>query len=156
MALRKTGTVDFDPEINASLLPEHLASCLRSVDANDVQVTDKIVAFRGGIFRFVTNWNVLVAFGSGDLTIDPKRCKVQYCVSYGQFVILALITAFVVAAYLLIVGGLEATATVLGLLFFCFAAVSLNLVWRIYNFKRFLRRSLTTAPHKAVGIAALY
>ena len=79
-----------------------------------------------------------------------------YCVSYGQFVILALITAFVVAAYLLIVGGLEATATVLGLLFFCFAAVSLNLVWRIYNFKRFLRRSLTTAPHKAVGIAALY
>jgi len=79
--LTKTGTVDFDHEIDSSLLPAHLAGCLRDVDANAVQVRDNRVTFRGGFFRLVTNWNVLVSFRFGDLAVDSDTCEVRHCLS---------------------------------------------------------------------------
>jgi hypothetical protein len=147
-ALRKTGAVDFDREIDASLLPAHLASCLRDVDADAVQVKDNRVTFRAGIFRFVTNWNVLVAFGFGDLTVDSVTCKVRYCLSYRQLVIFTLIMAGVTAATILILGSLHGMSqSMLTVLPLGLVVVFINLALRTYDFKRFLRRSIATAPH---------
>ena len=152
----KTGAVDFDREIDPSLLPAHLAGCLRSVDADDVRVRDQRVTFRGGIFRFVTNWNILVAFGFGDLTVDSETCKVRYCLSYRQLIIFTAIMAGVTAATILILGNLQGMSLpLLTVLPLGFSVVFINLVWRIHDFKRFLRRSIATAPHKAVRNPAL-
>jgi hypothetical protein len=154
--LMKTGTVDFDNEIDPSLLPAHLGGCLRSVDADEVRVKDECVTFRGGIFRFVTNWNVLVAFGFGDLTVDSESRKVRYCLSYRQLIIFTAIMAAVTAATILILGNLQGMSlSLLTVLPLSFIVVFVNLAWRTYDFKRFLRRSIATAPHKAVRNPAL-
>jgi hypothetical protein len=143
----KMGAVDFDREIDPSQLPAHLASCLRSVDADAVEVRDNRVTFRGGIFRFVTNWNVLVAFGFGDLTVDSESRKVRYCLSYRQLVLFTVIMAGVAAATILILGSRQGMSQfMLTLLPLGCVAVFINLALRIYDFKRFLRRSIASAP----------
>ena len=60
-----TGIVDFDFEVDSAALPEHLAECLRSVKADEVEVNSNRVSFRGGAFRFMVRGNVLEPFGFG-------------------------------------------------------------------------------------------
>jgi hypothetical protein len=156
--LVKTGAVDFDCEIDPSLLPAQLASCLRSVGADAVQVMDKGVTFRGGMFRFVTNWNVLAAFGFGDLKVDSEAREVRYCLSYRQLVIFTVVMAGVTAATILILGslqGMSLSPSLLALPPLLLVVVFINLAWRTYDFERFLRRSIATAPHKTVSTPAL-
>jgi hypothetical protein len=144
----KTAAVDFDREIDASQLPAHLASCLRSVDANAVEVTDNRVTFRGGFFRFVTNWNVLVAFGFGDLTVDSESCKVRYCLSYRQLVIFTVIMAGVTTATIMILGSLQGMSqSMLTLLPLGFLAVFINLALRVYDFKTLSSSLHRQRPH---------
>jgi hypothetical protein len=38
--------------------------------ASTVVIEGSHIAFTGGMFRLITNWNVLVPFGYGDLTVD--------------------------------------------------------------------------------------
>jgi len=131
----KSGRLDFGPEIDPSLLPAHLAECLRSVDADAVEITNNRVTFEGGVFRFVTNWNVLVPFGFGDVIVDSEARAVPYGRPLGMPHI-----------------GLWrcpwAPKVILTLLLFVSVAGFINLTIRISNFERFLRRSIATAPLK--------
>src|ERR1700685_2514732 len=76
--LMTTGTVDFGKEVDSSLLAAHIAARLRGVDANDVDARPNSVTFKAGVFRFVTNWNILVSFGFGDLVVDPQTHEIHY------------------------------------------------------------------------------
>ena len=64
-----------DQGVDSDSLRAHLARCLRSVDASKVDIIGNRVTFTAGIFRLVSNWNILVGFGSGDLTVDSAACK---------------------------------------------------------------------------------
>ena len=146
--LMKSGKVDFDHEIDASLLPAHLAKCLRSVDADAVEITNNRVTFKGGVFRFVTNWNVLVSFGFGDVTVDSETREVAYGLSYQQLVIFYATIVGLSAGLILAFGGIRGLPKViLTLLLFVSVAGFMNLALRISDFERFLRRSIATAPH---------
>jgi hypothetical protein len=154
-----TGAVEFSKEIDACLLAAHLAVRLRDVDANEVDVRNNRVKFRGGVFRFVTNWNILVNFGFGDLAVDSDACEIHYRLSYRQLVIISAIMFVVMCIFLLTFSGtkgiISGTWTILGLLlmWFCVAFINVNIgVWR---FERFLGRALATAPRvKPVGAPA--
>ena len=102
-SLLKIGTVHFDPALDPSVLPRHLANCLNDISANDVEIRGSRVSFRGGLFRFVTNLNVLVPFGSGDLTVKPETHEICYCLRFRQFV-LCLTVSFIFASSILIFG----------------------------------------------------
>ena len=45
------------------------------------EVRNNRVTFRGGVFRFVTNWNILVNFGFGDLAVDSDAREIHYRLS---------------------------------------------------------------------------
>ncbi len=59
--------LDFDHDVDLAKLPAHLADCLLDVKAFAVEVEPSRVTFRGGIFRFVSGWNVLTAFDRGEI-----------------------------------------------------------------------------------------
>jgi len=82
-----TGDVSFDDEVDLLVLPTHLAACLRDVKARAVEIEGNHIAFTGGMFRLVSNWNVLVPFGYGDLTVDASTRQVHYRLSSRQLVI---------------------------------------------------------------------
>jgi hypothetical protein len=105
--LLRSGRLDFGPEIDPSLLPARLAKCLRSVDADAVEITNNSVTFEGGVFRFVTNWNVLVPFGFGDVIVDSEARAVAYGLGYRQLVILYAIMVGLSACLILAFGGVR-------------------------------------------------
>ena len=84
------GCASFDQSVDSTRLPAHLADRLRLVQARNVQVEGYRVTFTGGMFRLVNNWNVLVPFGFGELTVDPERHEIQYAVSFRQLVLMSL------------------------------------------------------------------
>jgi hypothetical protein len=146
--LTTSGRIDFGQEIDPSLLPAHLAECLRSVDADEVEIANNRVTFEGGVFRFVTNWNALAPFGFGDLTVDSEARAVAYGLSYRQLVILNAILVGLSACLILALGGVRGLPkAILTLLLFVSVAGFINLAIRISNFERFLRRCIATAPN---------
>jgi len=77
----------------ASDLAEQLAKALIANRATDVRSSGNSVTFRGGMFRFVTNWNLLVPVTSGTITVaSGSPGSVDYCFSCMQMLIFA--TAF--------------------------------------------------------------
>lgn len=147
LALTKTQTVSFDQEVDSASLPEHLALCLRSVDADTVEVMGNRVTFTGGMFRLVWNWNVLVPFGSGDLTVDSDTCEVRYTLSFRQLVLVATAMTAVMAAFVLALSGLrEALGVAFALPLMWFFVVFGNLALGFARFQSFVSRAIATAP----------
>ena len=142
--LTRTGTVKFDREVDSSALLEHLAKRLTDVHATDVRIQGNGVTFEAGIFRFVTNWNLLLSFGSGELTVDPARRTIQYELSYSQLVSFSAI-AFLVGA-LVLVGYPEVAWLMLVMPFVWLFMVWSNVAIGILRFENFLRRAIETVP----------
>ncbi len=145
--LIETGAVDFDEEVNSSLLPSHLAGCLRSVDADAVEVADNLVTFRGGIFRVVTNWNVLVPFGFGDLTVDSEAREIRYRLSYRQLAIFSTAIVGIVAALVLTFSSFRRSyGAILALSLMWFVAAFVRAALGASRFQRLISRAVATAP----------
>jgi hypothetical protein len=139
-----TSTVNFEGDVDSALLPAHLADCLRRVDGRDVTVEQNRVSFTSGLFRLVSNWNVLVPFGFGDLMVDAAAGRVRYRLSYRQLVIFATVMTGVMAVFV----SFE-SRTWAGLVFIPFMygwLVGANLAIGIPRFDGFLRRAIETAP----------
>jgi len=66
-------------DVDPTTLLNHLADCLWKVAASTVEIQRNRVVFTRRMFRLVSNWNVLVPFERGDLTIDADTREVRYC-----------------------------------------------------------------------------
>ncbi len=123
-----------------TLLP-YLCDRLREVKARRITVTDHAVSFRGGMFRFVGKWNVLVPFGHGELMVDEQKRELRYRLSIRQMVL--LVTFVVAAATIAAWVGLQTGPGILlvsavGWIWL----VGGNLLIGIPRFKRFLRKAV--------------
>jgi hypothetical protein len=74
-AFTRTGSLQFGDDLDPFALPAYFAGVLQKVDAREVKVYGDRVEFKGGIFRLVSSWNILVPFGSGMITIRLTFAK---------------------------------------------------------------------------------
>lgn len=65
-----SGEVPFDEPLDPAILQVHLLDNLRDIEARNIESSGRDIEFTGGYFRAVTNWNILVPFGFGSLTVD--------------------------------------------------------------------------------------
>jgi len=80
-----------DPEWECDAFLNAVVEQLEREQANDILVTGNRVAFKGGMFRLVNNWNRLVSISSGYIEAVPAngRVVVTYYLSYRQLLIFA-------------------------------------------------------------------
>jgi hypothetical protein len=78
LSLICTGTFEFDDGVDKAALLAHLAEQLRKLDARAIRISRDAVSFRGGFFRGVNNWNILIPFGHGELIVDNAKPEVYY------------------------------------------------------------------------------
>jgi hypothetical protein len=145
------GNVPFDDGVDLTVLPTHLASCLRDVRAGAVVIEGSHIAFTGGMFRLVTNWNVLVPFGYGDLTVDAINRQIRYRLSSRQLVISATVVSVLIAVFVIV--GMTASRggpwqPILAIPLIWVWIVGGNLATGQWRFQRFLRRAVSTAPRQ--------
>jgi hypothetical protein len=146
-----TGDVPFDDKVDLVVLPTHLADCLRGVKARAIKIEGNHIAFTGGMFRLVSNWNVLVPFGDGDVTVDASTRQVHYRLSSRQLVIPVTVLTIVLAIF----GIIQMTASrswpwqpILAIPLLWAWLVGGNLAIGLWRFQRFLRRAISAAPRQ--------
>jgi hypothetical protein len=154
LRLTRTGAVNFDYGVDVTVLSAHLASCLRDVKADKIEVEPNRVSFRGGLFRLVGKGNVLNSFGSGEITIHEDTCQIRYLLSVRELAV--SVTAMVL--FMGVMGPLTtrdvggATADLewalpfflsAGILAF-FGGVAID----ITRFRALICRALATAPRR--------
>jgi hypothetical protein len=139
------GTLEFDEGVGKTALLAHLACCLRKVNAHEVRISPNSVSFRGGVFRGVSNWNILSPFGCGDLAVDDISHEVRYQLSFRQLIL--------VVSTLLGLGAFSAWSDISHnpLMLVAFVVMWLwfvggNLAIGIPRFERFLRDAIDTLP----------
>lgn len=147
----RLGVVPCDTEVDSALLPQHLASCLRSADASTVEIVGNRVRFTAGVFRMVGNWNVLVPFGSGELSVHSDRCEVRYTLNCRQIFIAATVMIAFGAAFMLTSGGSRAVWL---LPFMWLWLVGGNLAIGIPRFRSFVASAIASAPRKTGTLPA--
>lgn len=139
-----TRALYFGVQVDTNALPPHLVGCLCRVSARDISVNENRVFFKGGMFRFVGNWNVLHPIGFGALTVDAKARCIRYRLSFRQSVLFATSVALLFAGILL---AESVPPKVLVILPFAWLwIVGVNFVSGTVRFNRFLSRTIASAP----------
>jgi hypothetical protein len=138
-----SGTLPIDARVDIDRLPAFLTSCLNHVRATSVAAESQRITFRGGMFRWVSNWNVLVQFDRGVLEIDPITRQLHFRLSVRQLVI--AVTALMLAGLAIALSQGNDPSIALP-----FAAIWLwlaggNLLIGYPRFRRFIKRALAEA-----------
>jgi len=145
-SLVEIGTVNFEPDVDPSSLPLHLASWLKNVHAKEVEVRGSRVTFKRVL---VSADRSAVSFGSGDLTVNPESREVRYCLSYRRLVIFSIITFVIAATFLFVSPGLVGFRSSKWMIFFPILwlfGTCAHFVVGISQFERFLERCVASAP----------
>jgi hypothetical protein len=145
-SLVEIGTVNFEPDVDPSSLPLHLAAGLNNVHAKEVEVRGNRVTFkrvRMGSYRSGAS------FGFGDLTVNPESREVRYCLSYRRLVIFSIITFGIAATFLFVPPGFAGFRSSKWVIFFpvlWLFVTCANFVAGISKFEGFLERCVASAP----------
>jgi hypothetical protein len=139
-----TRTLQIPDGVDPETLCAKLAQALRDAHARDVVLWPDRVTFSGGMFRVVTNWNVLVPITRGELVVEDSGKRLRYRVSFLQLV--SCLVVFTVLA--LVVMPLQGFSP--GMLRFFPVLIWVwlgggNFVIGILRFERFLRRAIAEA-----------
>ena len=143
-SLTYTGTLEFDDGVDKTALIAHLADCLRKLDAHEIRISHTSVSFRGGMFRFVSNWNLLGPFGYGELIVNDATHEVRYHLSFRQLAWAATIILGCMSAFALYASGYNPGIPFLVFGFGWLWLVGGNLAIGIWRFRRFLRTAIDT------------
>jgi hypothetical protein len=145
-SLAEIGSVNFEPDVDPSSLPLHLAAWLNSVHAKEVEVRGNRVTFKR---VRVGSYRSRVSFGFGDLTVSPESREVRYCLSYRGLVISSIITFGIAATFLFVSPGFAGFRNSKWMIFFPILwlfVTCANFVIGISKFEGFLERCVASAP----------
>lgn len=143
LSFTRSGTLYMGADIDVAGLPTHLADRLDQASASTVDVQGQRVMFTAGMFRPVTNWNVLVPFDSGVITVDATARQVLYEVSCRRLVLLGTGMVCLMTVFILLS---PARQLILAIPIMWLWLVGGNLVLGTIRFESFLGRAIASAP----------
>lgn len=135
------GTIPIVSVAPPEALAAHLARALESVEARSVSVQANRVSFKGGLFRMVDKWNVLVAFERGEIVVEPMA--VSYRLSIRQLLLSSTLAIAFFAIMMLLFSKEPKMAAFLPIIWAWL--VGGNLCLGLPRFHRFLKRSIAAA-----------
>lgn len=147
------GSLPLEARITWHLLPAHLETCLKGERASFTLADAESVLFRVHLFRFVSRSNVLTPFDRGELRIDRSRRLLTYTLSLKRLLLSA--AAGLLGFVPLLTGSSAGQERLLWLLPPFVWLITLLQAWvSVYRFRRFLLRSVASAPAVPAGVFA--
>ena len=138
-----TRSVEYGSQVDSTQLGTHLVHCLSRANPLQVRVAGNRIFFKGGVFRWVSNWNVLIPFGHGEIEVDSDSHRVNYSLSYSQWLTLGTIFVFLIGTFILFTSS-KRDLWFLPLIWVWL--VGINVVIGISRFEGFIRKCIETAP----------
>lgn len=137
------GTLEL-PNITAQNLEtafRSMDSALRAVRASDIFRDGNRISFRAGIFRFVSNWNILVPVGSGWIQIEPGN--IYYSFSCMELLVITTVMVTLMSTAVAMVGD-ASSSEVFGLFILGWAWLfGMNYLIGLFRLPRFIERSVS-------------
>ena len=133
-----------DKAIDDSILAKEIVKNLEKVRARNIEIIGNRITFTGGLFRFVTNWNILVPITRGEIRIDRTNQCVQYTLNFSQLIIIGTIMV-IAAGIFAISNGAPASFLLFTLPFIWIWLVGMNLIIGIPRFNALIRSIIKSA-----------
>jgi hypothetical protein len=115
---------------------------LRAARALNVCRRGNKVSFRGGIFRLVSNWNVLVPVGSGEIEVVPGNpAAVRYRFSCVEMLTFVTVVASALGVFLFTIAGISVAAFIFPI-FIWFSMFGLNFLIASERLPAFVRKAV--------------
>lgn len=136
------GHVDIGPcdEAQSSALVYEFVLALDFQRAKNIEYTDDTVFFRGGMFRGVSNMNVLITVTRGQIKIIPgNRAQISYLFLCTQMLISSILFSIVWGVFLLDKESL--IMRILGAIGFFCVCFALNYAIGLQRLRKFLRKT---------------
>lgn len=146
------GGMPLNERLTYPLLSAHLESCIKAEHASFTLADTRHVSFRMPWFywKFRTQWSPLIAFDDGELRIDSVRHELHYVLGMRRTVFGVLAGCAFIGA-MLFVGEIPNDPVVLAVLPFSLLMTCLSMAINVWRFRRFLQRSLESAPARPPG-----
>ena len=125
------------------------AQRLEDVRAGNVTVEENSVGFTGGVFRLVSNWNLLVGITSGRIELEPEADRIAYSLSFIQLVVGGTVMIGLMAVFMGAT-GFPSVAFFCGLPFMWLWLVGMNYLITLARFDRFIKRCIRDAGFSIV------
>jgi len=132
----------------ADRLIETFGRELRRLSPSELNVSGGTVSFRAGVFRLVSNWNLLVPISRGEIVVAPANdgVSVRYTISFRQLVTVATIMIVIMMVMICSSEGSQALPlAVFGGSIMWLWLVGMNLAIAIPRFRRFVRKCVESA-----------
>ena len=133
-----------DPSSDFSRLAKEIVESLEREKAKNLETTDNRITFTGGVFRLVSNWNVLVPITRGEIEIDGEHHCIHYNISFSQLIVIGSFMVAFIAAFA-VSSGAPKMVLILALPFIWFWLVGMNLIIGIPRFNSFMKRTVQSA-----------
>ena len=137
-------TIEHAGLVDSEELARSLAEQFMKVRARNVQVNSTRVTFRGGVFRAVSNLNILTPFDTCELHIDPTSRHVSYRLSYKGLIVVASLMILLMTGFLASHEALREEMWAFPLIVWAWV-VGGNLLVGIPRFRNFLKDSTDKA-----------
>ena len=141
------GRIEIPGQHDATAACRRLHTALEELDARRIARNEHTIRFTGGVFRIVSNWNLLVPISSGKLVVrpHPKGILVLYRLRFLQFAAaLAVLAAFLCVS--LLTAGSDISTIWNGGMIWAFGLVALipilNIFIAMIRFRRWVWRTL--------------
>jgi hypothetical protein len=132
---------------------EMLAEKLRDLRGRNIAIKDGTVYFTGGVFRLVTNWNILVSITRGEVRINRSATQIEYRLIFTQaFVVWPLLCAItLIGSAMHRPPNFSATFFVAGMIALSVGLLIAGVATGLHEFDGFLRDCLQEAGFTVVG-----
>jgi hypothetical protein len=134
-----------NPKTDCEALLAHLEKELRRVQARRIERTGNSIRFSGGLFRLVSNWNLLGPISRGEIVVQPESGKLAYSLSFRQLVVVVSLMVGIAAFFILVSDELR--MLLFAVPFIWIWLVGMNYLTALTRFDRFLKRGI-----RAVGL----
>jgi len=121
-----------------------LVQGLEKARARSVIIEESTVSFKGGMFRFVTGGNLLVAITSGRIEFKPEASRITYSLCFKQLVVVGTVMVGVFAA-LMAARGFSYGFFRFGLPVMWLWLVGMNYLIALARFDGFMKRGIRAA-----------
>ncbi len=119
-----------------------------------ISLLDNSIRFKGGMFRGVTNWNLLVTITSGVIDFDEESSSLVYKLSFKQLILFGIFASILFGAFVLSSNGAFSIVSmfIMSQLMVWLWLVGMNFLICIIRFRSFIENCIRKSGYEVSGL----
>ncbi len=130
-----------------------LSSIMKEINRHkprSIKKTGDTIEFKAGMFRFVSNWNLLIPFSSGRITFNKVESSIKYTLSFKELIVFGMVGTVYMTAFPLLNGAPIVFVLISPLLVWGWV-VGMNVLIGLSRFNSLIKTCIENASYEVIG-----